>query len=60
MDNHIDAKAVERRVMADHDRPCLYGVTGPCFHPKCLESHYNTLYAEAQARRSQASGSGDA
>jgi hypothetical protein len=46
----IDAKAIERRVMADRDRPCLYGVMGPCFHPKCLEAHFKTLHAEAQLR----------
>lgn len=39
------AKKIERAVMADQNRPCLYGVAGPCQHPKCLEAHYNTLKA---------------
>ena len=39
----LDNKAIERAVMADHYRPCLYGIAGPCFHPNCLESHYKTL-----------------
>jgi hypothetical protein len=53
VDNYVDAKVIERRVMADRNRPCLYGVAGPCQHPKCLEAHFQTLHAEAQARRSQ-------
>lgn len=39
-------KKVERAVMEDHYRPCLYGVAPPCQHPNCLEAHYNTLLAE--------------
>jgi len=38
-----DTKAIERAVMADRNRPCLYGVRGPCSHPKCLDAHYQTL-----------------
>lgn len=41
--NKPDGKAIERAVMADINRPCLYNVAGPCSHPKCLESHYQTL-----------------
>lgn len=34
---------LDRRVMQDMDRPCLFHVAGPCFHPKCLEAHCNTI-----------------
>ncbi len=34
---------LERAVLADHDRPCLFHVAGPCFHPRCLEAHLVTL-----------------
>lgn len=44
----IDPKAIERAVMADQNRPCLYHVAPPCFHPKCLVAHYETLKANAQ------------
>lgn len=37
-------------VMRDLDRPCLFHAAGPCFHPKCLEAHYDTLL---QQRRLQ-------
>jgi len=37
------ARRVARAVMADHNRSCLYGVAGPCQHPKCLKAHFNTL-----------------
>lgn len=50
MANYVDAKAVERRVMADTGRPCLYGVAAPCQHPRCLEAHFTTLHTEALAR----------
>ncbi len=43
----VDGKAIERAVMADTSRPCLYGVSGPCSHPNCLESHFKTLYDAA-------------
>jgi hypothetical protein len=46
----IDYKTLERRVMADQNRPCLYGVNPPCVHPKCLESHYKTLKEEEDYR----------
>lgn len=38
--NRID---IERAVMNDPRRPCLFHVAGPCFHPKCLVAHYATL-----------------
>lgn len=38
---------IERAVMADYNRPCLFHVAGPCFHPKCLEAHYETLMRRA-------------
>lgn len=50
----VDGKAIERAVMADRERPCLYGVVGPCQHPNCLESHYKTLYGEACRRMGNA------
>jgi len=34
---------IDRAVMADSNRPCLFGVAGPCFHPKCLNAHYETI-----------------
>lgn len=34
---------VERKVMEDKDRPCLFGVRSPCHHPKCLHAHYETI-----------------
>jgi hypothetical protein len=47
----INGKAIERAVMEDKERPCLYRVMGPCQHPDCLEAHYKTLYeAAANAR----------
>ena len=39
----VDYKSIGRSVMADAHRPCLYGVAGPCFHPNCLNAHYETL-----------------
>jgi hypothetical protein len=44
----MDSKAIERAVMADNNRPCLYGVAGPCFHPNCLEAHFKTLAATSE------------
>jgi hypothetical protein len=38
-----DPKAIERAVLAYEARPCLYGVAGPCFHPKCLLARYNAM-----------------
>ncbi len=38
-------KEIERAVMADTNRPCLYNVAGPCLHPNCLEAHFQTLAA---------------
>lgn len=43
MCNPTDSKEIERRVMRDINRPCLFGVAGPCFHPKCLDAHYETV-----------------
>ncbi len=40
---HQDNKAIERAVMSDINRPCLFGVAGPCSHPKCLNAHFETL-----------------
>ena len=45
-------KDIERAVMGDRNRPCLFGVRGPCFHPKCLEAHYNTLKEVALKEKS--------
>ncbi len=42
---HAMRQPLKYRVMGDENRPCLYGVAGPCFHPKCLEAHYETLRA---------------
>jgi hypothetical protein len=39
----VSGKEIERRVMVDEDRPCLYGIRGPCVHPNCLEAHFVTL-----------------
>jgi len=36
-------KEIDRLVMEDIDRPCLFGVAGPCFHPKCLYAHFDTV-----------------
>jgi len=47
-DHPMDCRALERAVMADRQRPCLYGVAGPCVHPKCLEAHYETLRSNGQ------------
>lgn len=41
---------IGRKVMEDHQRPCLFGVRGPCSHPKCLDAHYKTLWDAAAAR----------
>lgn len=59
--SRVDGKAIERAVMADQDRPCLYGVMGPCFHPNCLEAHFDTLVARytAQHYESEAEPSND-
>jgi hypothetical protein len=38
-----DAKRIERAVLADRERPCLYHMAGPCFHPNCLESHFHNV-----------------
>ena len=46
----VDTKEVERRVMADQSRPCLYRVAGPCQHPACREDHFNTLRVKAQQK----------
>lgn len=47
---------LERAVMADDDRPCLFHVAGPCFHPRCLEAHLVTL-RQKETRRSGLRGS---
>lgn len=39
---------IKYKVMEDNNRPCLFGVAGPCFHPKCLEAHYETLRAASE------------
>lgn len=49
MDVRPDSKEIQRMVLADNERPCVYGVAGPCQHPNCLEAHFQTLWAE-QAR----------
>jgi hypothetical protein len=41
----VTGKDIERAVMADSRRPCLFHVAGPCYHPLCLEAHYQTLKA---------------
>lgn len=46
LDPYSVGKTIERMVLADQDRPCLYGVMGPCQHPNCLEAHYRTLKAK--------------
>lgn len=51
----IDPKTIERAVMADQQRPCLYHIAPPCFHPKCLEAHYETLRQRATKREEKAS-----
>lgn len=38
--NLSDRKQIERAVMADTGRECIYGVHQPCYHPDCLESDY--------------------
>ena len=40
------SEAVGRQVLADNGRPCLFGVARPCWHPTCLEAHFNTLKAQ--------------
>ena len=45
----LDQKALERAVLADASRPCLYHVSGPCSHPNCLKAHFDTLRAKAIA-----------
>lgn len=37
------AYEARRKVMEDQNRPCLYHVAGPCFHPACLEAHTRTI-----------------
>lgn len=39
----MDSQTAERRVMEDQKRSCLYGVAGPCFHPKCLEEQFKRV-----------------
>lgn len=39
----IDRKTIERAVMQDNARPCLFNVAGPCFHSKCLDAHFKTI-----------------
>ena len=46
----VDTWKIERAVLADADRPCLYGVAGPCSHPACLDAHYKTLF-DAEKKR---------
>lgn len=48
----VDYKAIERAVMDDRDRPCLYGVMRPCFHPNCLSAHFDTLYEKYNSQPS--------
>ena len=47
----LTSQDIGRAVMNDMDRPCLFGVAGPCFHPKCLDSYYETLKNETIQRR---------
>lgn len=39
----LPPEALADAVMRDKDRPCLFGVAGPCFHSKCLDAHFETL-----------------
>jgi hypothetical protein len=52
---YSETKAIERAVMADHNRPCLYNAAGPCQHPNCLEAHFATLWRQRKASQSDAS-----
>ena len=54
----VVGKAIERAVLADHGRPCLYGVAGPCQHPNCLEAHFKTLYDAIAAQQKHAALAG--
>jgi hypothetical protein len=42
---------IDRLVMADRERPCLYKVAGPCFHPRCLEAHAETIGRKLREQR---------
>jgi len=42
----MTSKEIARKVLADQDRPCLFGVMGPCFHPKCLDFFYEIIKNE--------------
>lgn len=44
---------VDTAVMQDRRRPCLYGVYGPCYHPRCLDAHAVTIRGTINERRSQ-------
>lgn len=46
-----DLAKIDREVMSDMHRPCLYGVSGPCFHPKCLYAHAETLIKFKDAQK---------
>lgn len=39
----LSASALSDAVRADQNRPCLFGVAGPCSHPRCLYAHFETL-----------------
>ena len=49
-------KEADRKVMADENRPCLFHVAGPCFHPKCLEAYSDQLMKEANEQRTNVVG----
>ena len=51
MNESIDPRAISRAVMEDRRRPCLFGVAGPCSHPKCLDAHYATRKEQALKER---------
>lgn len=42
---------VNAKLMNDDERPCLFGVAGPCVHPLCLEAHRKTLRAREAEQR---------
>jgi uncharacterized protein (DUF2225 family) len=44
-------KEIDRLVMEDMDRPCLFGVMGPCFHPDCLYAHFDTILEKIEKSR---------
>lgn len=43
------AKDIEREVLQDVNRKCLFNVAGPCFHPKCLEAEFNIRMLEVNS-----------